>query len=91
VFGAHMERDRVYFSRRAQEERVAAMKTAHPHARRVHMELARRYDDLVGPIVTSSQRLGVDAVSGLAIPLALDPEVRLAGSKLAAPKTIFTF
>jgi hypothetical protein len=35
--------DREYFGRRAQEEREAAMKVAHPKARQAHMELANVY------------------------------------------------
>jgi len=43
-----MEGDRVYFERRASEERSAAMKAAHPKAREVHLELASRYDERLG-------------------------------------------
>ncbi|MES2120272.1 MAG: hypothetical protein V4513_06800 [Pseudomonadota bacterium] len=39
-----MSHDREYFRRRAAEERVAAMKSPHPGARRAHLELAERYD-----------------------------------------------
>jgi hypothetical protein len=38
--------DANYFRRRASEERLAAMKAAHPEARSAHLELATRYDDL---------------------------------------------
>ena len=41
-----MESNSVYFIRRAKEERVAAMKAAHPTARKSHRELAERYDKL---------------------------------------------
>jgi hypothetical protein len=41
-----MEGDAAYFSRRAQEERRAAMKAPHPHAREAHLELAERYRQL---------------------------------------------
>jgi len=41
-----MEGDAAYFSRRAQEERLAAMKAPHPHAREAHLELANRYTQL---------------------------------------------
>lgn len=40
----------VYFGRRAGEERRAAMKAAHPGVRQAHLEMARRYDDLVEAI-----------------------------------------
>jgi hypothetical protein len=43
-----MEGDVEYFSRRASEERVAAMKAAHPKARSVQM--ASRYNDLASAI-----------------------------------------
>lgn len=36
--------DGEYFSRRAQEEREAAIKTAHPGARQTHLELAEAYE-----------------------------------------------
>ena len=45
-----MERDYLYFSRRAQEEREAAMRAAHPVARRAHVDLARRYEELANAI-----------------------------------------
>lgn len=41
-----MEADHVYFCRRAQEEREAAMKAAHPAARVSHVAMAERYDEL---------------------------------------------
>lgn len=39
--------DRDYFRRRAEEERVAADRTGSASARRVHLELAERYDGMV--------------------------------------------
>jgi len=45
-----MEGDFNYFSRRAQEEREAAMRTPHPTARQAHVELADRYDELANAI-----------------------------------------
>jgi hypothetical protein len=45
-----MESDVVYFGRRAGEERRAAMKAAHSGVRQAHLEMARRYDDLVEAI-----------------------------------------
>jgi hypothetical protein len=41
-----MESDATYFRRRALEERLAAVKADNPNVRRVHRELAARYDDL---------------------------------------------
>ena len=42
--GAKMSTDDEYFRRRAQEEREAAIKAAHPEARRSHTNLADAYD-----------------------------------------------
>jgi len=41
-----MESDRAYFMRRAAEERAAAVSASHPGARRSHIEMADRYDEL---------------------------------------------
>jgi hypothetical protein len=43
-----MENNRSYFMRRAAQERSAADRASGDAARRVHLELARRYRDLVG-------------------------------------------
>jgi hypothetical protein len=43
-----MENDRTYFMRRAAQERSAADHAADGKARDAHLELARRYRDLVG-------------------------------------------
>jgi hypothetical protein len=45
-----MESDVNYFVRRAGEERVAAMKAAHPMARQAHLKMAARYDQLANAI-----------------------------------------
>ena len=45
-----MEGDANYFIRRASEERLAAMKAAHPSARQAHLKMAARYDELAGGI-----------------------------------------
>lgn len=50
-----MEGDSIYFSRRAHEERTAAMKAAHPSARSAHLEMARRYDELSSAIAGHQQ------------------------------------
>lgn len=42
-----MENDAAYFARRAGEERVAALKCTNQHARRTHLDMAKRYDELV--------------------------------------------
>ena len=50
-----MESDSVYFSRRAHEERLAAMKAPHPVARQAHLDLADRYHEL-SVVIESSER-----------------------------------
>ena len=39
-----MESDENYFARRAREEYAAAQRSDDPYARRVHLELAERYE-----------------------------------------------
>ena len=41
-----MEADSKYFTRRAQEERLAAMKAPNPAARHAHLDMAERYGEL---------------------------------------------
>ena len=45
-----MEGDANYFIRRANEERLAAMKAAHPSARQAHLKMAERYDEMASGI-----------------------------------------
>lgn len=40
-----MEQDSAYYSRRANEERTAAMKSADARARQAHLAMARQYDE----------------------------------------------
>ncbi len=42
-----METNAAYYSRRAREESTSAANAPHPHARAVHLELARRYASLL--------------------------------------------
>jgi hypothetical protein len=42
-----MESNEEYFSRRAREELFAAIRSADHRARRAHLDMARRYEDLV--------------------------------------------
>jgi hypothetical protein len=42
-----MKADAAYFSERAGQERAAAMRAANLQAREAHLELAKRYDELV--------------------------------------------
>ena len=57
------EGDHIYFGRRASEERTAAMQARHADARKAHLDLAERYEDLVRAITERQQRLGIDGVS----------------------------
>lgn len=52
-----METDAVYFTRRAREEREAAMKAAHPQAREAHLQLSRRYDQVADVTKVAAPRL----------------------------------
>lgn len=52
-----MEGDAIYLNRRASEERIAAMKAAHPNARRAHLEMARRYEELANAIAAQPLRI----------------------------------
>lgn len=56
-----MEGDTVYFRRRASEERTAAMYTRHPRARKAHIDMAERYEDLVRAIAARERHLGLEA------------------------------
>ena len=58
-----MEGDAAYFSRRANEERLAATNAASSTAREAHMEMAERYDQLAAAISSPAQR-GPRLVSG---------------------------
>lgn len=48
-----MESDRVYYERRAAEERARAMSAPHPKAREAHLEMASSYDQRLGEIAAS--------------------------------------
>ena len=56
-----MESDLAYLRRRASEERTAALSARHAGARKAHMEMAERYEDLVRGIVASDRYLGLSA------------------------------
>jgi hypothetical protein len=47
-----MEGDHIYFSRRALEEREAAIRTQHPGARQAHLDMADRYGELATAIAS---------------------------------------
>ena len=59
-----MDGDRIYFGRRANEERIAAMKAPHPEARKAHRELADRYSDLATAIAERERILSPDVSGG---------------------------
>ena len=53
-----MERDAVYFGRRANEERVAAMKAPDPRAQKAHRDMADRYNKLVNAVGSQEAKGG---------------------------------
>ncbi len=55
-----MEADVEYFCRRARAERAAAANAPHPSARKAHLELAGRYEELASAIAAHGLRLGLD-------------------------------
>jgi hypothetical protein len=46
--------DRAYYTNRAAQERLAAERTSNPDARRVHLELAQRYEAIVRPLADAA-------------------------------------
>lgn len=52
-----MECDSFYFRRRAIQEREAATRAPHPDARRAHLAMARRFEELSGSIEDWEARL----------------------------------
>jgi hypothetical protein len=50
-----MEGDAVYFSRRANEERAAAMRAAHAAARQAHLDMAKRYEEFATAIDSAAE------------------------------------
>lgn len=58
--GGAMEGDVAYFSRRAAEEREAALQAADPRVRQSHLELAVRYQDFATAVQARDRFLGLD-------------------------------
>lgn len=58
-----MESDTQYFQRRASEERTAALQARDTRARKAHVEMAERYEDLVRGISGHEQFLGLPSVT----------------------------
>jgi len=54
--------DLSYYRRRASEERTAALNARHPHVRRVHIELAERYEERVRGMAAHHEELYVPMV-----------------------------
>ena len=54
-----MESDQLYFTRRASEERTAALQSRNIIARRSHTQMAERYEELVRALVADQGRLGL--------------------------------
>jgi hypothetical protein len=61
--GWSMESEGTYYSRRAQEEREAAMKAAHPKARQAHLELAEAYEGRTRAVAANLRRSAMRLVS----------------------------
>ena len=49
----------MYFANRACEERAAARRAGDERARKAHLELANRYEDLSSAIASSERHLGL--------------------------------
>jgi hypothetical protein len=58
-----MESDLAYFRRRASEERTAALNARTTNARRAHVDLAERYEDLVRAIAAREEEFDVSLVT----------------------------
>lgn len=54
--------DLSYFLRRASEERTAALYAKDPRVRRVHLEMAERYEDRVREMTAHHERIYVPLV-----------------------------
>lgn len=57
-----MTTDGEYFSRRAKDEREAAMRAAHPKARQTHIDLASAYEGQLRALGATEGRLGIRLV-----------------------------
>jgi hypothetical protein len=58
-----MASDVDYFSRRAQEERKAALRTSDAHVRDVHLQLADAYEQRLRELAADARRSGMHLVS----------------------------
>jgi hypothetical protein len=58
-----METDLVYYRRRSAEEKAAAKAALDPRVRRVHVDLARRYDERIAALTTERGQSHLHLVS----------------------------
>jgi hypothetical protein len=58
-----MASDVEYFSKRAQEERQAALRTGDTHVRDIHLQLADAYEDRLRQLSAEARRSGIHLVS----------------------------
>ncbi len=63
IGGWRMTNDAAYYSRRAREERAAALKAPHPNARLVHLEMAEAYELRLREAAAESRRPAIHLVS----------------------------
>ncbi len=74
-----MDSDVAYFARRASDERAAAIQAELPEARKTHLDMAERYEDLVSAITSRDRHLALDlsvpevAITQAAAPRAVPP------------------
>ena len=60
-----MHKDLSYYRRRASEERTAALYARHPHVRKVHLELAERYEERVRGLTVQREQLCVQSLEAV--------------------------
>lgn len=51
--------DAAYFRRRALQQSQAAATAEHPNARKAHLELSKRYEELAEAIATQQRKYGI--------------------------------
>jgi hypothetical protein len=90
-----MERDLTYFTRRASQERTAALLACDPRARQAHLSMASRYDDLVGSVRSNKREMDLllieDRLSSPAFLTGLREEGAVTGVVIPPPAPIAEF
>lgn len=81
--GRAMISDRVYFARRALDERAAASTAVHEQARQAHAELAIRYEELSAAIGSNGSGADVEASQYAATEIANIADIE---TKLRSPR-----